>query len=111
MKGHDASGGRRAVASLALGGIVVNAAVFGVAVAVVGPSRPCIGVTGTGIDAFWLFTIIVVALVVVVALGRRIGASASEIAVLALMQVSLSVGLTFLAFFLPLQAGSGCWSF
>jgi uncharacterized membrane protein YiaA len=111
MKWRNASGGPRAVAALAVSGIAVNAIVFGVAVAVVGPYRSCVGLTGTGVDSFWLFTAIVVALVVVITFARRIGASAGEIAVLALMQVSLSAGLALLAFVLPLQAGSGCWSF
>ena len=111
MKWRNASGGARGVAALAMSGIVVNAAVFGVAVAVVGPYRPCIGLTGTGIDAFWLFAAIVIALLIVVTLALRIGASAGEVAVLALMQVSLSAGLSFLAFVLPLRASSGCRSF
>jgi hypothetical protein len=110
MKWRNASG-PRAVAALAVSGIVVNAIVFGVAVAVVGPYRSCVGLTGTGIDALWLFTAIIVALIVVVAAARRIGASAGEVAVLALMQASLSAGLSFLAFVLPLQASSGCRSF
>jgi hypothetical protein len=108
---NGAGRGTRGAVVLSVVGVVVNAAVFGVAVAVVGPYRPCIGLTGTGIDAVWLIAAIAVALVVVLAVGVRLQASAGEAVVLGLMQLSLSVGLAFLAFVLPLQASSGCRSF
>jgi hypothetical protein len=107
-----ATPGTRAAVALSVTGIVPNAIVFGLAVAVVGPYRPCTGPTGAGLHVAWLVASLVVALVAVGVVARRVGASRAETAVLALMQLSLGVGLAFLAAVLPLQADAGCqWSF
>jgi hypothetical protein len=79
--------------------------------AVVGPYRGCVGSTGAGIGLGWLVVMIGVALGGVVGVGQHFGASPSELAVLAFMQLSLSAALAFTAFAVPLFASSACRTF